>query len=117
MRKYCSQVILENFFEPCILFLLMEKESYGYELSKRLKKNCSCTVNIGNLYRGLSRLVKSKNIVKKSAKSEIGPKKVVYEITPKGKELLKEWITGLEVQNKVISKLITNYKRYYDSGN
>ncbi len=115
MRTNCSQVIVENFFEPCILFLLMEKSSYGYELSKNLKERCGCQVNVGNLYRGLGRLVKSKDIEKKNVKSELGPNRVVYSITAKGKILLKEWIKGLDVQNKAISKLIKNYKNKYDS--
>ncbi len=117
MRKNCSQVILENFFEPCILFLLLDKASYGYELTKNLKEHCGCSVNIGNLYRGLGRLVTSKDIEKKSVKSDKGPNRVMYEITPKGKVLLKDWIAGLEEQNKTISKLIKNYKIKYDTGN
>jgi PadR family transcriptional regulator PadR len=117
MRTNCSHVVLENFFEPCILFLLSEKSSYGYELTKNLKERCGCSVNVGNLYRGLGRLVKSKDIEKKNVKSELGPNRVMYEITPKGKVLLKDWIVGLEEQNKTISKLIKNYKNKYDSSN
>ena len=41
----------------------------------------------------------------------------MYEITTKGKVLLKDWIVGLEEQNKTISKLIKNYKNKYDSSN
>jgi len=115
MRKNCSHVILENFFEPCILFLLIEKPSYGYELTKNLKERCGCSVNGGNLYRGLGRLVKSRNIKKKEVKSKVGPNRVMYEITTNGKELLKDWILGLEDQKNIISKLINNYKNKYDS--
>jgi len=115
MRTNCSQVVLENFFEPCILFLLLKQSSYGYELTKNLKERCGCSVNVGNLYRGLGRLVKSKDIEKKNVKSELGPNRVMYEITPKGKILLKDWIIGLEEQNKKISQLIKNYKNKYDS--
>jgi len=115
MRINCSHVVLENFFEPCILFLLLEKSSYGYELTKNLKDRCGCLVNIGNLYRGLGRLVKSKDIEKKNVKSEMGPNRVMYELTPKGKILLKDWIVELEEKNKTISKLIKNYKIKYDT--
>jgi DNA-binding PadR family transcriptional regulator len=117
MRAHCSHVVLENFFEPCILFLLSDKASYGYELTKNLKGKCGCSVNVGNLYRGLGRLVKSGDVKKRSVKSDIGPNRVMYEITPKGKLLLADWIVGLKEQNKLISKLITNYKNKYDSSN
>lgn len=116
MRKYCSQAVLENFFEPCVLYLLLKKPGYGYELSKKLKESCHCQVNIGNLYRGLSRLVKSGNISKTMVKSEIGPMKAVYTITPAGKKYLAAWIDSLSVQQKAISKLITNYKNHYETG-
>ena len=110
MRTNCSHVILENFFEPCVLFLLSEKSSYGYELTKNLEGRCGCSVNVGNLYRGLRKLVGNKDIERKKVKSELGPNRVMYEITPKGKLLLKDWIVGLEEQNRAISKLIKNYK-------
>ncbi len=111
MRKYCSKVIIENFFEPCILFLLMQKPSYGYELNQNLLENCNCNVNIANLYRCLSKLTKQEYISKEKMKSEKGPNKILYSITNKGRELLKEWIEELEVQTNTINKLITNYKK------
>lgn len=115
MRKYCSQAVLENFFEPCLLYLLLKKSSYGYELSKNLRDNCECQVNIGNLYRGLNRLVKGGHITKTRVKSEIGPVKVVYTITDSGKEYLAGWIESLKRQNQTIGKLITNYQYHYES--
>lgn len=110
MRENCSHVVIENFFEPCVLFLLSKKNSYGYELKKDLIESCVCSVNTGNLYRGLSRLVKNKMIVKQKLKSEIGPDRVIYEITNDGKRLLSEWISQLEKQNEVIASLIHKYK-------
>ena len=58
MRTNCSQVVVENFFEPGILYLLLKKPSYGYEIQKSLKINCICEVNTGNLYRCLARMLK-----------------------------------------------------------
>jgi len=111
MRNNCSQVIIENFFEPCVLYLLLKKPSYGYELNKKLKENCSCQTNIGNLYRSLNKLVKQNQIKKSILKSEIGPRKIVYNITPSGKKLLSNWINNLSKQNEIINKLIKNYKK------
>jgi len=111
MRKHCSQVVLENFFEPCILYLLLEKPGYGYELSKSLRDNCDCQVNIGNLYRCLNRLVKQGYVTKNTVESSIGPNRTIYEITGDGKSYLNEWIENLKKQNKTIVKLITNYQK------
>lgn len=116
MRQYCSQVILENFFEPCVLFLLMQKESYGYELAQELNSRCSCSVNMGNLYRGLGRLQRQGHVKKRRVPSDKGPDKIMYNITPSGEKLLKEWINGLDHQMQALNLLITNYKNLYDRG-
>ena len=110
MRKNCSQVVLENFFEPCVLYLLLKKNSYGYELYQNLQKFCKCNVNMGNLYRGLNRLNKNGNISKTKMKSAKGPDKVIYSLSDKGRNYLNGWIENLEKQQAVISSLITNYK-------
>jgi len=110
MRKYCSPVIVENFFEPCILFLMLEKSGYGYELERKLREECGCRVNIGNLYRGLNRLVKQRYIAKKTGVSKIGQKRITYRITNEGKKYLASWIEDLKNQNKIITKLINNYE-------
>ncbi len=113
MRKNCSKVIIENFFEPCILFLLEEKPCYGYELKNNLSERCGCQVNIGNLYRGLGKLEKNQYVTKEKTVSDIGPDRITYRITPNGKKLLKEWIEELETGAETIQKLITNYKKLY----
>ncbi|MCX6733000.1 MAG: PadR family transcriptional regulator [Candidatus Roizmanbacteria bacterium] len=111
MRTNCSQVVIENFFEPGILYLLLKKPSYGYEIQKELKKNCICEVNIGNLYRCLSRMQKQGYIKREGLKSDIGPKRFSYSITKEGKIYLSSWIDSLKKQKKVISSLINNYKK------
>lgn len=111
MRNNCSQVVVENFFEPGVLYLLLKKSSYGYEIQKSLKESCICEVNIGNLYRCLSRLQKKGYLSRKAGKSAIGPKRYSYTITDKGKIYLSNWIAALKKQNKVISLLIKNYQK------
>jgi PadR family transcriptional regulator PadR len=117
MRKYCSKVIVENFFEPCILFLLSVKPSYGYDLNQQLLENCGCNVNVGNLYRCLSRLTKGGYITKKKIPGTKGPDRVEYAITGEGHVHLKAWISELENETETINKLITNYKNIYENHN
>ena len=111
MRTNCSQVVVENFFEPGILYLLLKKPSYGYEIKKALKEDCICEVNVGNLYRCLSRMQKQGYITREAVKSEIGPKRYSYTITEEGKVYLDSWIEALKKQKKVISSLINNYQK------
>ena len=112
MRKSCSKVIIENFFEPCLLFLLLQKPGYGYEIKTELDKKCDCQANIGNLYSCLARLTKAGHITKKSVAGDKGPKKIMYSITPTGKTLLSEWVKALEKESDKLTKFITYYKSY-----
>jgi PadR family transcriptional regulator PadR len=112
----CKRVVVENFFEPCVLILLMRKPSYGYELKNDLAAQCGCQVDIGNLYRSLAKLQKNGVVSKKKMPSESGPDKQVYQITAAGKKLLASWIAELEEEVKVIKKLINNYKKNYETG-
>ena len=115
MRTQCSPAVLENFFEPCVLYLLLKKSSYGYELIKQLSHSCSCPVNTGNLYRGLNRLAGQNAISKRMIQGTIGPKRIMYTITVEGKKLLREWIIDLRRQNKAITLLISRYEHYDSS--
>ena len=109
MKSSCSLTI-ENFFEPCVLSLLLRKASYGYELKQNLDKECSCEVDMGNLYRGLGKLSKLGFISKRKEISMKGPAKQVYEITDAGKAHLALWITELKHGVQTISSLITHYE-------
>ncbi len=112
MRKYCSLVVVENFFEPCILYLLLKESGYGYELIQKLNKECDCNVNIGNLYRKLNKLAKDGHITKQKTKGTKGPDKTMYTITKSGKTLLSDWIVNLKEQEKKIHTLITHYQKH-----
>jgi len=109
MRNNCTYTVLENFFEPCALFLLLRKPSYGYEIQQKLTDECMCSANMGNLYRCLSRMSKQGYVMKEAQKSSIGPTKYIYTITDKGQAHLASWIRALETQEKSIRNLITHY--------
>lgn len=111
MRKYCNKVVLENFFEPSILFLLLKKDSYGYELKTKLENECKCNVNIANLYRCMNTFTEKGYVIKSSRKSLVGPKQFLYTITESGKEYLSSWVEELEIHEQKIKNFIKNYKK------
>ncbi len=119
MRKNCSKLVIENFHEPCILFLLMQKPGYGYEIMENLRDRCCCSVNVGNLYRCLAAMQKNGYLIKQSAAKsgnkgqKPGPERKLYKISAKGLKLLAGWMKELEAGSKTINKLIINYKKHY----
>lgn len=111
MRKHCSLAVLENFFEPCTLLLLARSPSYGYELQKKLTQDCHCAVNMGNLYRALARMKSAGYIKQKAHKSTLGPARMMYVITPKGKTHLSVWATALTQTHQALGQFITHYSQ------
>lgn len=110
MRKNCNRIVIENYYEPCILYFLSKGPGYGYAIQKHIESQLMCTVNISNVYRCLSRLYQAHYVLKSKEKSEEGPDRVVYRITADGHSLLQSWVKDLKLQKKVVSTLITNCK-------
>jgi len=109
MRENASHIIVENYYEPCILFLLSKKASYGYKLKKDLKIKLICEVNIGNLYRCLAKLHRGGYVTKYHEESAEGPERVMYKTTSEGLSLLQRWIHQLQREKKVVNRLISKY--------
>lgn len=108
MRKNCPRIIIENYYEPCILYLLSQGPSYGYKIQQHIEMQLSCNANISNIYRCLTRLNTENFVTKTREPGESGPERVVYRITPEGEYLLKEWVRDLQKQKKILNTLITS---------
>lgn len=104
---------VERFIEPCILLLLSKNPSHGYGLMEGLDKHCGEKVDRGNLYRTLRKMEMSGWIQSTWEKGNIGPKKRAYEITPKGRGVLKESYIGLKRTRALITHFFTGYKKAF----
>jgi DNA-binding PadR family transcriptional regulator len=78
--------------ELAILGLLKERSMHGYQLSKQLSEALGgfWRVSYGSLYPSLRRLEKEGAVERVFAKEEVGRRKNVYRITPKGEALFQE---------------------------
>lgn len=84
--------------EGCIVKIISNEETYGYEIVTRLQDYGFIDVKEGTIYPILVRLEK-KNIISSVYKeSPLGPKRKYYFLTESGKEFLVEFI---EVWNDV----------------
>ncbi|MBP9691230.1 PadR family transcriptional regulator [Candidatus Woesebacteria bacterium] len=108
MRKNCNRIVIENYYEPCILATLLNGPSYGYAIQKQIESQLMCQVNRSNVYRCLSELHAGNAVTKTKEASAEGPERVVYRITPGGKALLKTWVAELTTQKEIVNKLIIN---------
>lgn len=100
-----------RFIEACLLSLLKENKSYGYNLLQDLADFgfVEGEINISIIYRNLKIMENEKLVVSTWQQSDEGPSKKVYEITEKGEEKLYNWIQFLNDRKKRINLIIKKY--------
>lgn len=86
-----------------ILFQLLEKDSYGYELMKVVNERSEGKINLreGSFYPALSRLEDNDAIESYWETKNKRPRKY-FRITTKGKELLDSQLEEWELVNQLI---------------
>src|SRR6266498_1689130 len=83
---------MHRMLELAILGLLKERAMHGYQLKKRLADTLGSfwQVSYGSLYPALKRLQRQEAVEMIFPKDELGRRKNVYRITPKGEELFAD---------------------------
>lgn len=97
--------LLKGILEGCVLEIIGKKETYGYEITKKLNNLGFNDVVEGTVYTILLRLENSKlvNIEKKS--SDVGPARKFYSLNVTGKRELKAFWQKCDFVFKKIYKL------------
>lgn len=80
--------LLRGILEGCVLAIIAEGESYGYEIIAKLEDSGFEDLMEGTLYPILTRLAKKGLISCRKEKSPYGPMRKYYSITREGKESL-----------------------------
>ncbi|WP_106494816.1 PadR family transcriptional regulator [Lentibacillus sp. Marseille-P4043] len=98
--------LLKGILEGCILSIIKQQPTYGYELSVRLQEFGLADVSEGSIYPILLRLQKEKLIEGVMKKSESGPKRKYYHLTPDGEQALIEFIHHWETIKHPVDQII-----------
>lgn len=85
--------LLRGTLEGCIVKIIGDEETYGYEIISRLQDYGFDDVREGTTYPILVRLERKKIITSKYKESPLGPKRKYYFLTETGKEFLNEFQT------------------------
>ncbi|MGB3911993.1 MAG: PadR family transcriptional regulator [Thermacetogeniaceae bacterium] len=102
--------LLKGLLEGCILKLISDGETYGYELVENLKKYGFRDISEGTVYPLLIRLKKNKLLNSKERESPYGPKRKYYSLSEEGeKELDSFYRTWRELRN-VIDLIFKDYE-------
>ena len=84
--------ILKGLLEGCILKIVKENETYGYEVCETLMNYGFKDITEGSVYPILIRLEKKKLIYSAMKNSPFGPKRKYYYLTDEGSTALQDFV-------------------------
>lgn len=84
--------LMKGILEGCILKIIEQSETYGYEIVTQLQENGFTEVREGTLYPLLLRLEKKKLITATYKPSPLGPSRKYYTLTPDGNQYLHSFL-------------------------
>ncbi|MEZ5175314.1 MAG: PadR family transcriptional regulator [Acidimicrobiia bacterium] len=99
--------VLKGVLDMCLLSLIDEEPSYGYEMANKLSERGLDLVSEGSIYPTLSRMQRSGLIEGYFVEAEgSGPPRKYYRIRSAGKKQLKlwkkEWLSLSEGVNQIV---------------
>jgi PadR family transcriptional regulator PadR len=86
-----SSQLLKGVLDMCLLALIAEEPTYGYEMVDKLQRRGLELVSEGSIYPLLSRLQKKGYIEGQFVESTGGPPRKYYRIAAAGTHQLDEW--------------------------
>jgi poly-beta-hydroxybutyrate-responsive repressor len=100
----------KNFLRPCLLLLLKESPSHGYELLDRLAQ-FRIRKDHGALYRAL-RTLEQEGLVHSDWEAHGGrPDRRRYQVTPAGEMWLDGWAAALQETQSVLAVYLRRYRQ------
>ncbi len=103
-----SSDVIRGYNDTIILYLLLDKPSYGYEISKQIKDltNEKYIIKETTLYSAFARLESNGYIESFYGEVSFGTRRTYYRITESGKAYYKSKCDEWNLTKEVISKFI-----------
>ncbi len=105
-----SSDVIRGYNDTMILYLLLDKPSYGYEISKQIKtlSNEKYVIKETTLYSAFTRMERNGYIESFSNQGQCSKRRTYYRITEAGRayyqEKCEEWLLTQEVVEQFIIK-------------
>lgn len=100
--------LMKGILESCILKIIEQSETYGYEIVNQLQENGFQDVKEGTLYPLLLRLEKKNLITATYKPSPLGPSRKYYSLTDGGKAYVasfyQNWLEICESVQKIFKE-------------
>ena len=110
---------IRRFLEPCLLLLLHQGASHGYELAEGLEYYGFSREQMDSslIYRTLRQLESEKLLTSEwDTGASSGPPRRVYHLTPQGDEYLRSWVEGLRATDTALHRFLDAYGEHIREG-
>ncbi|HBT20335.1 MAG TPA: PadR family transcriptional regulator [Peptococcaceae bacterium] len=114
-EKECSchsHVSKLPFIQPCLLLLLYEKPSHGYELMEKLLE-FDLSLDAATVYRNLRKLEEEGLVSSQWYTQETGPARRLYKLTMDGEDMLHSWVHTIRRRKAVLEKFLKRYSNNF----
>lgn len=100
----------KNFARPCLLLLLAEAPTHGYELMERLRPFGFEVNDPATVYKTLRQMATERLLTSDWELSDRGPARRVYTITADGRDLLQAWAQTLEENRQILTDYLERFR-------
>jgi poly-beta-hydroxybutyrate-responsive repressor len=111
-RMPTEPALPKNFLRPCLLLLLREQPTHGYELLERLRPLGFAGDDPGGLYRALRALEADGLVQSRWQPSTAGPDRRIYELTRPGMEELHRRAKELVHARETLGVFLSRYGEF-----
>lgn len=98
-----------NYLRACLLLLLAEEPSHGYELLEQVRELGLENADPGGLYRALRAMEQEDLLDSWWEHSEAGPARRTYTLTHEGNDWLHAWGSVLRVAHRSLGRFLERY--------
>ena len=107
-----SSDVIRGYNDILILYLLLDRESYGYEISKQIRELSKekYIIKETTLYSSFNRLEGNGFIEAFSRESEAGRRRTYYRISETGRSYYQEKCEEWELTKEVVNQFIVSEK-------
>ncbi|MDI3533831.1 MAG: PadR family transcriptional regulator, regulatory protein PadR [Thermosediminibacterales bacterium] len=112
----CHSGQMRRFIQPCMLLLLYEKPTHGYELMEKLRDFGFENGNPdpGAVYRNLRKMEEEGLVESKWETEGTGPAKRLYSVTPEGLDILHSWSVNIRNNIKRLEYFLERYEKNFN---
>ncbi|MGO2083923.1 PadR family transcriptional regulator [Vagococcus sp.] len=111
-----SSDVIRGYNDPIILSILAEGDSYGYELSKKIREGSEekYVIKETTLYSAFTRLKKGGLITSYPGNETNGKKRTYYRITREGLQFLEDKKKEWKITQEVVTQFLGGNQNEYN---